>query len=254
MVMGGQTCQACDDLRVRLRALGAPIGTEIEPVLERVLAPERLDERLRAFSVLRRELADRASSALAADPDPVTRDVLATLREVQLAQAGWADRRAAEFAATRVAAEAAPGEAIAEFGAEATTDGARGPMPTDASASAPGPDRAGSTPKDMPAEKPAHPAEDATGDDRVGMPPTQAAEGTAAANAAARLAPTPPPVAVTLDPGSSHPRAPEPDTDGGLGLPAGSRGRRARRANGEHLQGADPDGDDTDTGTRRVRR
>lgn len=104
-VMGGQACQACDDLRGRLRAIGAPISADIEAVAERVLAPERLDDRLRAFSVLRRELAATAADTMATSPDPATRDMLATLRDVQLAQAGWANRRAEEFAATRVPAE-----------------------------------------------------------------------------------------------------------------------------------------------------
>jgi hypothetical protein len=101
--MGGQAVQACGDLHQRLEQLGLPVGARISPAVDRVLAHERLDDRLSAFSLLQQQLADRTEAILASqDMDPDTASLLAAIRAVQLAHAVWSSRRAEEFAASRL--------------------------------------------------------------------------------------------------------------------------------------------------------
>ena len=101
ITMGGQAVRSCVDLHERLDQLGAPAGVGVAPSGMRVLAHERIDDRLRAFGWMERELAERCEVLAARDLDDATRALLATLSAVQLAQAAWAERRADEFAATR---------------------------------------------------------------------------------------------------------------------------------------------------------
>jgi hypothetical protein len=110
--MGGQAVQGCIDLREHLEDLGAPIGQRVSPSIGRILSPEHLDDRLRAFSALRLALAGRCLELRAEDLDPETWSLLTRLREVQLAHAAWSERRAAEFAASRPE----PDPALAPFG------------------------------------------------------------------------------------------------------------------------------------------
>ena len=99
--MGGQAIQACSDLHERLEQLGAPVSGRVSAAVDRLLAHERLDDRLRAFSQLQEQLADQVEALLLAGVDPETATLLASLRAVQLAHAAWAARRADEFAASR---------------------------------------------------------------------------------------------------------------------------------------------------------
>jgi hypothetical protein len=242
MVMGGQACQACDDLRGRLRALRAPIGMEIEPVLERILAPERLDDRLRAFSALRRELADLVGAALAAAPDPDTGDILATLRDVQLAQAGWAERRADEFAATRVGAESAT--------PDTSGDAYRDPALPASAARARADDRNVTTLHDSRLAQTTDPAGDVLDADLLAIPRTPLPEGSTRMTTTDHQAMVHTPADEPRDP---HPPEPVSPSGSEAGVPEGSRARRARSTNGNRPEGADPDQESHDKSGRRVR-
>jgi hypothetical protein len=99
--MGGQAIQACSSLHERLEQLGAPVSGRVSAAVDRVLAHERLDDRLRAFSQFQEHLADRVETLLLVGVDPETATQLASLRAVQLAHAAWAARRADEFAVSR---------------------------------------------------------------------------------------------------------------------------------------------------------
>ena len=66
ITMGGQAVRSCVDLHERLDQLGAPAGVGVAPSGMRVLAHERIDDRLRAFGWMERELAERIEARLLA--------------------------------------------------------------------------------------------------------------------------------------------------------------------------------------------
>lgn len=101
MIMGGQAAQACSDLHEQLARADAPIGLRVGGAVLDVLAPDRLDDRLLAFSVVQQDLADAITALLELNVDDDTRSLVAALHDVHLAHAAWSARRAAEFADSR---------------------------------------------------------------------------------------------------------------------------------------------------------
>lgn len=106
--MGGEQVLACCALRERLELAAAAVSGEIGGAVFPVLATDHYDERLRAYAYHLSHLNERAQALLLV---VTTRETRRTLEDVYTAHAwavAWCDRRAEEFAASRVANARAP--------------------------------------------------------------------------------------------------------------------------------------------------
>jgi hypothetical protein len=104
VVFGGQTAQACHELRSLLERHGAAVSARVGSGKHIILGQERYDDRLRAFSLLQQSLADRIEALMAGELDADALAVLAPLRSLHLAHHAWALTRADDFTASREAA------------------------------------------------------------------------------------------------------------------------------------------------------
>jgi hypothetical protein len=104
VVFGGQTAQACHELRALLERHGAAVSMRIGPGRHIILGQERYDDRLRSYSLLQQSLADRIEALMNNELDADSQAVLAPLRALHLAHHAWALTRADDFTASREAA------------------------------------------------------------------------------------------------------------------------------------------------------
>jgi hypothetical protein len=104
VVFGGQTAQACHELRALLNRHGATVSARVGPGKHIILGQERYDDRLRSYSLLQQSLADRIEALMAGEMDADAQAVLAPLRSLHLAHHAWALTRADDFTASREAA------------------------------------------------------------------------------------------------------------------------------------------------------
>lgn len=106
--MGGEQVLACCALRERLELGAAAVSGEIGGAVFPALATDYYDERLRAYAYHLSHLNERAQALLLV---VTARETRRTLEDTYAAHAwavAWCDRRAEEFAASRVANTRAP--------------------------------------------------------------------------------------------------------------------------------------------------
>jgi len=101
--MGAEDIEACCALRERLQRDEDEVSHYISRVVFDILESERYDDRLRAFAVHQREIGRRATEILQTlDSESGLRRPLYEIVEAHVRHALWAERRAEEFAETRL--------------------------------------------------------------------------------------------------------------------------------------------------------
>jgi hypothetical protein len=101
--MGAEDIEACCALHERLQRSEDEVSRYISRVVFDILGRERYDDRLRAFAIHQREIGRRASEILETlDAESGARRLLHEIAEAHVRHALWAERRAEEFAETRL--------------------------------------------------------------------------------------------------------------------------------------------------------
>jgi hypothetical protein len=101
--MGAEDIEACCALRERLQRDEYEVSHYISRVVFDILECEHYDDRLRAFAIHQREIGQRATEILEElDAESGLRRLLHEIVEAHVRHALWAERRAEEFAATRL--------------------------------------------------------------------------------------------------------------------------------------------------------
>jgi len=101
--MGGEDIEACCALRERLQRDEDEVSHYISRVVFDILECEHYDDRLRAFAVHQGEIGRRATEILQTlDSESGLRRLLHDIVEAHVRHALWAERRAEEFAETRL--------------------------------------------------------------------------------------------------------------------------------------------------------
>lgn len=100
--MGAEDIRSCETLRGEMERAGLPVTPQINGVVFEVLGAERYDDRLRAFAHHQRIVADRASDLLESNLEGEIRAALVNIVSEHQRHIEWTNRRADEFAATRL--------------------------------------------------------------------------------------------------------------------------------------------------------
>jgi hypothetical protein len=101
--MGAEDIEACCSLRERLQRDEDEVSHYISRVVFDILECERYDDRLRAFAIHQREIGRRANEILEMlEAESGLRRLLHEIVEAHVRHALWAERRAEEFAETRL--------------------------------------------------------------------------------------------------------------------------------------------------------
>jgi hypothetical protein len=101
--MGAEDIEACCALRERLQRTEDEVSHYISRVVFDILECEHYDDRLRAFAIHQREIGRRATEIMEAlDAESGARRLLHEIVEAHVRHALWAERRAEEFAETRL--------------------------------------------------------------------------------------------------------------------------------------------------------
>ncbi|HEX3270437.1 MAG TPA: hypothetical protein VHR15_07290 [Ktedonobacterales bacterium] len=101
--MGAEDIEACCALRERLQRDEDEVSHYISRVVFDILECEHYDDRLRAFAIHQREIGRRATEILETlDSESGLRRLLHEIVEAHVRHALWAERRAEEFAETRL--------------------------------------------------------------------------------------------------------------------------------------------------------
>ncbi len=101
--MGAEDIEACCALRERLQRDEDEVSHYISRVVFDILECEHYDDRLRAFAIHQREIGRRATEMLETlDGESAMRRLLQEIVAAHVRHALWAERRAEEFAATRL--------------------------------------------------------------------------------------------------------------------------------------------------------
>jgi hypothetical protein len=101
--MGAEDIEACCLLHERLQRSEDEVSRYISRVVFDILGRERYDDRLRAFAIHQREIGRRASEVLETlDAESGARRLLHEIAEAHVRHALWAERRAEEFAESRL--------------------------------------------------------------------------------------------------------------------------------------------------------
>ncbi|HEY7021268.1 MAG TPA: hypothetical protein VH349_09125 [Ktedonobacterales bacterium] len=101
--MGAEDIEACCALRERLQRDEDEVSQYISRVVFDILECEHYDDRLRAFAIHQREIGRRATEMLETlDDESAVRRLLREIVEAHVRHAVWAERRAEEFAETRL--------------------------------------------------------------------------------------------------------------------------------------------------------
>jgi hypothetical protein len=101
--MGAEDIEACCALRERLQRDEDEVSHYISRVVFDILECEHYDDRLRAFAIHQREIGRRATEIIETlDSESGLRRLLHEIVEAHVRHALWAERRAEEFAETRL--------------------------------------------------------------------------------------------------------------------------------------------------------
>jgi hypothetical protein len=101
--MGAEDIEACCALRERLQRDEDEVSHYISRVVFDILECEHYDDRLRAFAIHQREIGRHATEILQTlDSESGLRRLLHEIVEAHVRHAVWAERRAEEFAETRL--------------------------------------------------------------------------------------------------------------------------------------------------------
>src|SRR5262245_3719832 len=101
--MGAEDIEACCALRDRLQRDEDEVSHYISRVVFDILECEHYDDRLRAFAIHQREIGRRATEIFQTlDSENGLRRLLHEIVEAHVRHALWAERRAEEFAETRL--------------------------------------------------------------------------------------------------------------------------------------------------------
>ncbi len=101
--MGAEDIEACCALRERLQRDEDDVSHYISRVVFDILGCDHYDDRLRAFAIHQREIGHRATEILATlDAASGAQHLLREIAEAHVRHALWAERRAEEFAETRL--------------------------------------------------------------------------------------------------------------------------------------------------------
>jgi hypothetical protein len=101
-LMGREDVEICAALHERLAQAQAAPSRTVSDAAEAILAAERYDERLRAFAEHQRVVSRRASELALEVTDAEAQQILRRLAELHAWHVRWAERRADDFAATRL--------------------------------------------------------------------------------------------------------------------------------------------------------
>src|SRR5262245_49275836 len=103
MAMGAEDIEVCCALRERLQRAEDEVTRYISRVVFDILECDRYDDRLRAFAIHQREIGRRATELLETlDAESGVGRLLHVIAEAHVRHALWAERRAEEFAETRL--------------------------------------------------------------------------------------------------------------------------------------------------------
>lgn len=102
VTMGGEEVLSCCALREQLTLASAPVTRRISGIVFHILGTERYDERLRAFARHQAAICARAETLLTTVAESEAHQLLQDLYDSHVRSARWAERRATEFAATRL--------------------------------------------------------------------------------------------------------------------------------------------------------
>jgi hypothetical protein len=101
--MGAEDIEACCVLRERLQRDEDEVSQYISRVVFDILESEHYDDRLRAFAIHQREIGRRAAEIMETlGAESGLRRLLHEIAEAHVRHALWAERRAEEFAETRL--------------------------------------------------------------------------------------------------------------------------------------------------------
>lgn len=99
--MGVEDIHFCAQLRSEMEAAGLPVTPQINGVVFRVLGADRYDDRLRAFSLHQRVVADHARELQESNLDGPLREALEGISATHDRHSAWTEQQADTFAATR---------------------------------------------------------------------------------------------------------------------------------------------------------
>ena len=99
--MGMEDIHFCAQLRAEMEAAGLPVTPQINGVVFRVLGADRYDDRLRAFALHQRVVADHARELQESNLDGPLRAALEGISATHDHHSAWTEQQADAFAATR---------------------------------------------------------------------------------------------------------------------------------------------------------
>lgn len=100
--MGSEDIHFCEQLRTEMELAGLPVSPQINGIVFQVIGAERYDDRLRAFAHHQRVVADHARELQESNLEGALREALEGITETHTRHTEWTERRAADFAATRL--------------------------------------------------------------------------------------------------------------------------------------------------------
>jgi hypothetical protein len=100
--MGYDDLDACSALHEYLDRRQSPVSWRIHAAVYSVLNEVRYDDRLRAFAAHQRAVGEHASSLLSDGLDANLSSILAAIRDTHERHVQWSEKRADDFAATRL--------------------------------------------------------------------------------------------------------------------------------------------------------
>lgn len=100
--MGSEDIHFCEQLRTEMELAGLPVSPQINGIVFQVIGAERYDDRLRAFAHHQRTVADHARELQESNLEGALRDALEGITLTHTRHTEWTERRASEFAATRL--------------------------------------------------------------------------------------------------------------------------------------------------------
>ncbi len=106
--MGAQDIHFCEQLREEMERAGLAVTPQINGIVFSVIGAERYDDRLRAFAHHQRAVAERARELQESNLEGALREALEGISASHDGDVQWSERRAGEFAATRLLEFGAP--------------------------------------------------------------------------------------------------------------------------------------------------
>lgn len=100
--MGSEDIHFCEQLRTEMELAGLPVSPQINGIVFQVIGAERYDDRLRAFAHHQRVVADHARELQESNLEGSLREALEGIAQTHVRHTEWTERRASQFAATRL--------------------------------------------------------------------------------------------------------------------------------------------------------